>query len=82
MGVEHCIRGVREEIGIFLHRKKRTDDKDWPDGMSGIEAAQQKLRQRRQSYIDYSLKGLRPRYMQRKAQEYLVENPNATWSDF
>ena len=33
-------------------------------------------------YIDYSLKGLRPRYLQRKAQEYLMENPNATWNDF
>ena len=31
---------------------------------------------------DYSLKGLRLRYLQRKAQEYLMENPNATWNDF
>ena len=27
-------------------------------------------------------KGLRPRYQQHKAQEYLKENPNATWNDF
>ena len=47
----------------------------------GAEKAAQG-RQRRQSYIDYSLKGLRPRYIQRKAQEYLMENPNATWNDF
>ena len=33
-------------------------------------------------YIDYSLKRLRPRYLQRKAQEYLLENPNATRNDF
>ena len=39
-------------------------------------------RQRRQRYIDYTLRGLRPRYLQRKAREYLMENPNATWSDF
>ena len=39
-------------------------------------------RQRRQRYIDYTLKGLRPRYLQRKAQEYLMEHPNATWNDF
>ena len=39
-------------------------------------------RQRRQRYIDYSLKGLRPRYLRRKAQEYLMENPNTTWNDF
>ena len=28
------------------------------------------------------MKGLRPRYLQRKAQPYLMENPNATWNDF
>ena len=39
-------------------------------------------RQRRQRYIDYTLKGLRPRYLQRKAQKYLMEHPNATWNDF
>ena len=39
-------------------------------------------RQRRQRYLDYTLKGLRPRYLQRKAQEYLMEHPNATWNDF
>ena len=32
--------------------------------------------------MDYSLRGLRPRYLQRKAQEYLMEHPNATWNDF
>ena len=39
-------------------------------------------RQRRQRYMDYSLRGLRPRYLQRKAQEYLMERPNATWNVF
>ena len=39
-------------------------------------------RQRRQRYINYSPKGLRPRYPQRKTQEHLMENPNATWNDF
>ena len=38
--------------------------------------------QRRQRYIDYTLKGLRPRYLQRTAQEHLMEHPNATWNDF
>ena len=56
--------------------------------MNGIEAAQQNAeraaqrRQRRQRYIDYSLRGLRPRYPQQKAQEYLMERPNATWNNF
>ena len=39
-------------------------------------------RQRRQTYIDYTLKGLTPQYLQRKAQEKLMEHPNATWNDF
>ena len=88
MEVEHCIRGDGEEIRNFLHRIKRTVDKGWPDDLNGIEAAQYAAeraaqgRQRRQRYIDYSLKGLRPKYLQRKAQEYLMENPNATWNDF
>ena len=33
-------------------------------------------------YIDYTLKGPRPTYLQRNAQEYLMEHPNATWNDF
>ena len=88
MEVEHCIRGDGDEIRNFLYRIKRTVDEGWPDDMNGIEAAHQNAeraaqgRQRRQSYMDYSLRGLRPRYLQRKAQEYLMEHPNATWNDF
>ena len=88
MEVEHCIRGDGEEIRNFLHRIKRTVDKGWPDDLNGIEPAHHAAereaqgRQRRQRYIDYSLKGLRPRYLQRKALQYLMENPNATWKDF
>ena len=88
MEVEHCIRGDGEEIRNFLHRIKRTVDKGWPDDMNGIEAAHHAAereaqgRQRRQRYIDCSLKRLRPRYLQRKAQEYLMKRPNATWNDF
>ena len=56
--------------------------------MNSIEATQQnakrdaQARQGRQRYIDNSLNGLRPRYLQRKTQEYLMANPNATWKDF
>ena len=87
MEVEHCFRGDGEEFGNFLHRIKRTVDKGWPDDLNGIEAAHHAAereaqgRQRSQRYIDYSLKRLRPRYLQRKAQEYLMERPNATWND-
>ena len=75
MEVEHCIRGDGEEIRNFLHRIKRTVNKGWPNDMNGIEAAQQNEeraaqgRQRRQRYMDYSLRGLRPRYLQRKAEK-------------
>ena len=68
MEVEHCIRGD-EEIRNFLHRIKRTVDRGWSDDLNGIEAAHHNAereaqgRQRRQRYIDYSLKGLRPRYL-------------------
>ena len=88
MEVEHCIRGEGEEIRNVLHRIKRTVDKGWPNDLNGIDAAHHNAernaqgRQRRQRYIDYSLKGLRPKYLQRKAQVYLMENPNATWNDF
>ena len=88
MEVEHCIRGDGEEIRNFLHRIKRTVDKGWPADMNGIEAAQQNAeragqgRQRRQRFMDYSLRRLRPRYLKRKPQEYLMERPNATWNDF
>ena len=56
--------------------------------MNGIARAQQnaervaQTRQRRQRYMNYSLRGLRPRYLQSKAQEYLMEHPNSTWNDF
>ena len=86
--VEHCVRRDGEEIRNFLHRIKKTVDKGWPDDMNGVARAQQnaerdaQARQRRQRYMDYSLRGLRPRYLQRKAQEYLMEHPNATWNDF
>ena len=88
MEVEHCIRADGEEIRNFLHQIKKTVDKGWPDDMPGVVAADQaaerraQAHQKRQRYIDYTLKGFRPRYLQQKAQEYLMEHPNATWNDF
>ena len=88
MEVEHCIRADGEEFRNFLHRIMKTVDKGLPDDLVGIALADKnaertaQARQRRQRYIDYTLKGLRPRYLQRKAQEYLMEHPNATWKDF
>ena len=88
MEVEHCIIGDGEEVWNFLHRIKRTVDKGWPVHMEvfapadhGAERTAQ-ARQRRQRYIDYSMKRFRPRYLQRKAQEYLMENRNALSNAF
>ena len=88
MEVEHCIRGDGEDIRNFFHRIKRMVDKGGPDDLNGIEAAHHAAereaqgRQGKQRYIEYSLKRFRPSYIQRKAQEYLMENPIATWNDF
>ena len=77
-----------EEIGDFRQRIEKTVDKGWPDDMIGVAAADQntehtsQARERRQRYIDYSLKRLRPGYLQQKAQEYLMEHPKATWNGF
>ena len=87
MEVEHCVRGDGEEIRNFLHRIKKIVDKGWPNDMECIVEAdraaehQAQGRQRRQRYIDYTLRGLPPRYLQRKAQEYLMEQPNANWNN-
>ena len=86
--IKHCVRGDGEEIRAFLHRIKKIVDKGWPDAIEDITEGDRaaKLRaqggQRRQRYIDYIPRRLRPRHLQRKAQEYLNENPNATWDDF
>ena len=88
MEIEHCVRGDGEEIRHFLYRMKKIVDKGWPDDIDGIAEAdraaerQAQARQRRQRYIDYTLRGLQPRYLQRKAQEYMMEHLNATWNDF
>ena len=73
MAMEHCIGGDGEEIRNFLHFIKRTVDKGWPNDVNGTDANHHNAereaqgRQRRQRYIDCSLKGLRPRYLQGKA---------------
>ena len=78
MEVEHCFRGDGEEIRTFLHRIKRTVDKGWPDDMKGFAVADHcaettaQAGQRRQRYIDDSMKGLRPRFLQRQTQEFLM----------
>ena len=68
MEVEHCVQGHGEEIRNFLHRIKKIVDKGWPDDMEGFAEGVRtaewlaQRRQRRQRHIDYTLRGLRPRY--------------------
>ena len=87
MEVEHCIRRDAEEIRNILHRIKPTVEKSWPNDMNNIEVPQQNAerdapaRQRTQGNIDYSLKGVRLRYLSREAQENRMEKLNATCSD-
>ena len=60
----------------------------WPDDMSSIPNAQQnaeratRKRQQKQRYMDYSPQGFKTKYLQIKAQEQLMECPNATGMTF
>ena len=84
MEVELCVRGDGKEIRNFLHPLIKNVDKGWPDDMEGIaegdKAAERQAegRQRRQRYIEYTLRGLHSRHLQRRAQEYLLKHPNTT----
>ena len=52
-----------------------------PRTRQNAELAKQN-RQQEQKYMDYNLRGVKPNYLQLKAQERLMEYPTATWSDF
>ena len=60
----------------------------WPNRLNCIQNSQQKAeraiqkRQQKQRYVDSNLRGLKPNYLQLKAQEQLLEYRNATWNDF
>ena len=85
--IERCIKRDGEEIENSL-KKINNVDKSWPDDISGVTGPQQaaeqaaEARQKRERYKAYCLRGLRPIYLQRKAQEYLLERPNATGKNF
>ena len=70
----------------FRHRQKV--EHCWPDNMNGIPRAHKNAkrakrnRQQEQKYMDYKLRGVKPNYLELKAQERLMEYPNATWNDF
>ena len=70
----------------FRHRLEV--EHSWPDDMNGIPRAQQDAerakqnRQQEQRYMDYILRGVKPNYLQLKAQERLMEYSNTSWNDF
>ena len=82
----NLITRFSEERNKFRHRFEV--EHCWPDDTNGIPNAQQNAerakqnRQQEQKYMDYNLRGVKPNYLQLKAQERLMEYPNATWNDF
>ena len=80
------ITGFSDERHKFSHRLEV--EHCWPDDMKGIPNSQQNAeratqrRQQKQRYMHSNLRGLKLNYIQLKAQEQLMECPNATRNDF
>ena len=81
--VENCVRGDEELIQNFFHRIKTAVDKGWRNE-PGATAAQIALndKNRNQKYIEFTVRGLKPLALKRKAHEYLIEHPDTTWNNF
>ena len=70
---ENCVRGNEELIKNFYHRVKSAVDKGWqldPNGTNAERDNQQN--QRNAKYIEFTVRGLRPTGLKRKAHEYLI----------
>ena len=80
---ENCVRGNEELIKNFYHRVKNAIDKGWPLDPNGTQAERDNQQnQRNAKYIEFTVIGLKPTGLKRKAHEYLIEHPNATWDAF
>ena len=80
---ENCVRGNEELIKNFYHGVKSAVDKGWPLDPNGTQAQRDNQQnQRNAKYIQFTVRGLKPTGLKRKAHEYLVEHPNATWDAF
>ena len=79
---------TRFSDGRNMFRHRFEVDHCWPDDINGIPNAQQNAERatrqsgQKQRYMDYNLRGLKPKYLQLKAREQLMECPNATRNDF
>ena len=80
---ENCVRGNEELIKNFYHRVKSAVDKGWPLDPNGNQNERDNQQnQRNAKYIEFTVTGLKPTGLKRKAHEYLIEQPNATWDAF
>ena len=86
--MEYRTRGDGEKIQIFLHRIEGIVQKGLPDDIEGTLPADNgaertnQARRRGQRIFDHTMEGIRSRYLQRKAQENLMEKLNTTWNEF
>ena len=72
-----------ELVKKFYHRVKQAVDKAWPiDAAANQNEKDVQQNVRNQKYIDFTIRGLTPSVLKRKAHEYLIEHPNATWDNF
>ena len=80
---ENCVRGNEELIKNIYDRVKSAVDKGWPLDPNGTQNERDiQLNQRNAKYIEFTVRGLKPTGLKRKAHEYLKEHPNATWDAF
>ena len=80
---EKCVRGNEDLVKNFYYRVKSAVDKGWPLDPNGTQNERDNQQnQRNAKYIEFRVRGLRPTGLKRKAHEYLIEHPNATWDAF
>ena len=80
---ENCVRGNEELIKHFYQRVKSAVDKGWPLDPNGTNAERDNQQnQRNAKNIEFTIRGLRPTGLEKKAHGYLIEHPNATWDAF
>ena len=83
IAAENCVRGNEKLIKNFYHRVKSANDKGWPLEPNRTQAERDiQQNQRKAKYIKFTVRGLKPTGLKRKAYEYLIEHPNATWDAF
>ena len=77
------MRGNEELIKNFHHRVKSAVDKGWPLDPNGTNAERDNQQsQRNAKYVEFTVRGLKPTGLKRKAHECLIEQPNATSDAF